>query len=815
MTTPPGCGLVSYGRNGSRNYLPLASVSAKVHIVDVSARVILTQQYISDHNSDSSTRAQYIFPVPATGAVCAFNMRASSGQAVTGVVMERSKAKREYELAISNDKWAGLLCESTPDVFVITIGAIPRRQSIEVTIMYVIELSDGDLHDRVEFSLPTYIAERYGPAPSTLGAPSSSSSNTIFDVTVQIQMTSQILSVTSPSHLIKRPVMESWIPTLSSLYYRILETCLLTRLLLKRQHVDAMNADMGGTEMETGLGSALDSRMRSVPTSLFLLTDGEVWGYDEIFSSVDSHVKKAGNTAGGTYLRIFTLGIGDAASTAICEGVARRGNGLSLMTSHSSDISQKVLKLFSASRVSPLGNVGNLEIDWGNRSAQSGSSTTVINDKGKITHRVALSPNSIGSTNTQFHITLAGPPKVQQAPTQVPNLYPNNRFTVFVILSDTTEVPETVTLRGTFPDGSPIAIPLKPTHETADGDFPPLVHTLAAHRLILELEDGDPSSQGSFDATDKKPRDEVIEAAVVRFSETYQLANQFASFIAIYEAEDGRSDSDSETDSDYFFDGRSDIPDSDSDISDAGARDGRRQSMDLGSRVGQPDPERNLDQQSNRDDSDDNSSQARRGDGADPSTASDDDGDFSSVSSMSSHSSTQSRGGDMLPFRLLKYLLSAWRKASRPKPAMRREVDMPGAWLEAERMVVVTPARQKPRKKPVATVTSNTKASVVTAARLQQFDGSFNLDEKLCSLISNKLSPPEIKSAIPTEIQGLRDADKIWATVLVAAYMKVHLGDDRDMWLGLWKKAEDFIKAAVGDKISFSSLVDEASKLLA
>ena len=80
-------------------------------------------------------------------------MRASSGQAVTGIVMERSKAKKEYELAISNDKWAGLLYESTPDgkprrtrlsdiltsalspVFVITIGAIPRRQSIEVTIM--------------------------------------------------------------------------------------------------------------------------------------------------------------------------------------------------------------------------------------------------------------------------------------------------------------------------------------------------------------------------------------------------------------------------------------------------------------------------------------------------------------------------------------------------------------------------------------------------------------------------------------------------------------------------------------------------------
>lgn len=202
----------------------------------VSARVILTQLYISDHN-DSSSRAQYIFPVPVTGAVCAFEMRATGGQAVTGIVMERSKAKKEYDIAISNDKWAGLLYETTPDgksrrthlhdvlksgyhpVFVITIGAIPRRQNIKVTIMvrknynlpvrsgtsnvlsqYVVELYDGDLLNRVEFSLPTYIAQRYGPAPSELRAPSSSSGNTIFNITAEIQMTSKILSVTSPSH---------------------------------------------------------------------------------------------------------------------------------------------------------------------------------------------------------------------------------------------------------------------------------------------------------------------------------------------------------------------------------------------------------------------------------------------------------------------------------------------------------------------------------------------------------------------------------------------------------------------------------------
>lgn len=133
MTTLPGRGLVSYGPDGSQTYLPLISLSAKVSIIDgkhllflhqnrfperiihlVSARVVLTQLYVSDDNYRSS-KAQYVFPIPANGAVCAFQMRSGDDQVVTGVVMERSKAKREYDIAVSNDKWAGLLYETTPD----------------------------------------------------------------------------------------------------------------------------------------------------------------------------------------------------------------------------------------------------------------------------------------------------------------------------------------------------------------------------------------------------------------------------------------------------------------------------------------------------------------------------------------------------------------------------------------------------------------------------------------------------------------------------------------------------------------------------
>ncbi|KDR70039.1 hypothetical protein GALMADRAFT_214797 [Galerina marginata CBS 339.88] len=79
------------------------------------------------HRSWSS---QYAFPVPANGAVCAFKMQPSGGQIVIG-------SMNEYEIAISNNQLAGLLydSEAAPDVFVISIGAIPRGQDIEVTII--------------------------------------------------------------------------------------------------------------------------------------------------------------------------------------------------------------------------------------------------------------------------------------------------------------------------------------------------------------------------------------------------------------------------------------------------------------------------------------------------------------------------------------------------------------------------------------------------------------------------------------------------------------------------------------------------------
>ena len=80
----------------------------------VSAQVELTQVY-ANTEAIENTAARYIFPVPANAAVCSFRMESADGRTVRAVVKETSAAKREFENAVSEGKWAGLLEQVTGD----------------------------------------------------------------------------------------------------------------------------------------------------------------------------------------------------------------------------------------------------------------------------------------------------------------------------------------------------------------------------------------------------------------------------------------------------------------------------------------------------------------------------------------------------------------------------------------------------------------------------------------------------------------------------------------------------------------------------
>ncbi|KAI0916398.1 hypothetical protein AcW1_008870 [Taiwanofungus camphoratus] len=763
-------------------------------------------------------------------------MQAEDGSAVSGVVKETSKAKKDFDTAISQNKWAGFLTEASSDVFVISIGAIPPEQDVKVYITYVTELSDDELLNEVRFSLPTYIADRYGTPPSQTNSPSSSSTSATFNITADVQMNSQIKDIASPSHFIKvaptqkgstmysstvtldpaypafldkefilsiiatsldapRCVAEvlpaknsvaisltlvphfglppipsqeyvflidrsgsmdttyridyakkALIVLLKSLpandtYFNIIsfgsghsslwsssQKYTRTSLATATSHVDSMTANMGGTEIGAALNGAINSRVKTLPTSFFVLTDGEVWNTDAIISSVRTAVSSSGDPSSGRYVRFFTLGVGDAASTALCEGVARAGNGICLMTTQSEDIAGKCSRLLAASRVPPLGSMGDLRIDWGYTATKKSSanevkdeSQQVANIQGPISLFDADFDPLAPAKDTGFQFTLGPPPSIQQAPSNVPNLYPGNRFLVSAILSDTVYVPNTVTLSGKTPSGQalgPLPVPVQKT--MLKPRTPPLIHTLAAHRLIQELEDGNITSQGVDDENDKDLHDQIAKAAIVHLSEKYQLASKYASFIAVDKSSDTPS-----SDKDSFGD------------------DGHH----------------------------------LRG------------GALTAASFQHAYKPQPSQFAGLRAMAI---------------PILRQNVAAPSA-----------SAAQPPRKTERALLVS-ADDPVTAVARLQSFDGSFQLDAALCSLLSaSNVSLQKLKNSIPSSIRSSPQAEIVWATVLAAAYLKVKLADEKDIWGGLWDKAKYYVTHVLsGGVIMFERLVMDAAKLL-
>ncbi|KAH0831411.1 hypothetical protein J3R83DRAFT_14082 [Lanmaoa asiatica] len=289
-------------------------------------------------------------------------------------------------------------------------------------------------------------------------------------------------------------------------------------------HVASMSANYGGTEIPKALQSAFNSRGLDRPAVIFLLTDGRIHRGEKLdpWAVISDAVR---NSPPQASVRLFVLGIGAGVSSDVCSSLARKGNGEYLFALSAEDISGKCARLLNAGRSK---NIERININWGYDASTphaSLSSPTMLNLPPGVP---ALTP----------------PPPVQQAPHSLTKIFSGIRFTVFAITSFGT-VPTSVRLTTKLEGVSePQEIfvnvtRVKPFHDTNEHSVVPIVHALAARKLIMELDDrvGPLPTPVPGDAL-LVSEDDLRRAGIVRLGLMYQLVSKHTSFVAIQKGDE-------------------------------------------------------------------------------------------------------------------------------------------------------------------------------------------------------------------------------------------------------------------------------------
>ncbi len=328
------------------------------------------------------------------------------------------------------------------------------------------------------------------------------------------------------------------------------------------KHIDTMGATYGGTELASAFAYASQYKTndahegKPIPTSVFVLTDGEAWNVSGVFANVSSAVDQAKEQK--NLFRAFCLGVGDDVSTSMCEGIARAGKGVAVfvgvsvpflkgrdpLTWHMQNNEKPDAKLMNLLRAARGPIIDDLQVDWGVSEISEQTKDEgyeMVAADGPATPPVAPPTNvslfdASNTANTapelgpkEQPIVLPPPPRIQQAPKTenlpIP-LYPGFRCSVFAIIrqSSTNEpFSSAVRIHGQVL-GSPVSleIPVQPVTTEAthiSNENVSLLHTLAARALIQDWED--------------KEKTDVTRAEIVRLGTRYSLASSATSFVAV------------------------------------------------------------------------------------------------------------------------------------------------------------------------------------------------------------------------------------------------------------------------------------------
>ena len=323
------------------------------------------------------------------------------------------------------------------------------------------------------------------------------------------------------------------------------------------RYVKTFDSGFGGTELYDPVAEAFKRRYKDMNLEVFVLTDGQIWNQGILFHLINEQVSESNGA-----IRLFTLGIGSSASHALIEGAARAGNGFCQSVGDSEQMTKKVVRMLKGA-LTPHVRDYKLEVKYGDADGRDEEEFELID---KVTDALDLGVREEDTEVSKKPISLFDPaakdkgddlnmpdapgskydhlpqidtPRYLQAPFQIPPLFPYNRTTVYLMLSDESphRRPKSILLKGTSTHG-PLELEI-PITELADKGK--TIHQLAARKAIGELEEGrgwifHAKKRGS----DKLLKEEfegrfsdMVEREAVRIGVKYQVAGKWCSFVAV------------------------------------------------------------------------------------------------------------------------------------------------------------------------------------------------------------------------------------------------------------------------------------------
>ncbi|CAG8680946.1 6294_t:CDS:2, partial [Ambispora gerdemannii] len=248
-------------------------------------------------------------------------------------------------------------------------------------------------------------------------------------------------------------------------------------------HVENMGADYGGTEIKDVLEWVVKTARSDMPTSVFLLTDGEVWNVDEIVQLI----QKTANDPKKTF-RLFSLGIGSSVSHHLIESIARAGKGYSQFVTDEERMDKKVVGMVKNAIKNALTDY---KVEW-------------------IDETPTDSKKRLSISSFPWDSSKKNEIKFRQAPNSIPAIYSGVRVVVYAILAKGVEPKKIINLSAQSLD-SPIKLDVKVDPVTLQGSK---IHTLAARKLIQDLEEG--TSNLHADSTGKdKVSDDLVKEQII------------------------------------------------------------------------------------------------------------------------------------------------------------------------------------------------------------------------------------------------------------------------------------------------------------